>query len=166
MHQGAKRRLTQTLHNSSTPYNTTYLMTVARHNVKAFITKQDIQQVIKLLEDSIEGFKIIQQAYEISPVYKQLHGHFIVVTSKTVCFRRNCSLLGFRIQWSPIYDLPKAIRYVTKDTDNCEYLQEQILIINYYNHHYSFIDENENPLGSEKSLLSDLWSLQQMMVVN
>ncbi len=114
-----------------------YLLTIAKHQVKDYVSQNDLLRVHTALKCRLADLYVPLVAYEISPKYRQLHMHGIALTKRAVFFKENCSILGFRIQWRKIYDLEKAIQYVYKDAYN-SYIQEQILIMNYYSHHYGF----------------------------
>ncbi len=118
-------------------YKFVYLITIAKHQVKDYVSEEDLQRVHWALKCRVTDLFIPLVAYEISPKYRQLHMHGIALTKRAVFYKENCSLKGFRIQWRRVYNLPRAIGYVFKEARN-SYKQEEILIDNYYAHHYGF----------------------------
>ncbi len=118
-------------------YKFMYLLTIAKHQVKDYVSVKDLQDVHWALKCRLTDLYVPLLSYEVSPTYRQLHMHGIAITKRAVFYKENCSLLGYRIQWSRIYDLKRAIQYVFKDAHN-RYEQEQIIQQNYYRHHYGF----------------------------
>ncbi len=118
-----------------------YMITIRKHQVKDYVSKEDLDIVYnklntKLLNDNIKQIykKVV---YEIDPHYNQLHSHCLLYISQRPLFKRYSSFIGFRVFWRPIYDLKGAIGYLEKDAYN-EFAQELILIENFYNSNYGF----------------------------
>ncbi len=118
-----------------------YMLTIAKHRVKDFVPKGDLDCVYHQLWWSIPSLRRHELSYEISSLYKQLHMHAIVSTRKPVHYKKHCSNLGFRTQWFPIHhmkdSMKKASSYVNKGIESQPDLEE-ILLENYCNHHYLF----------------------------
>lgn len=122
MLQGAKRRLYSKY---------TYMVTIAKHQVKDYVDKSDIDLVLKTLKERFNTLDYIVIGYELMPKYNQLHCHAVVQLMENVYFKKNNSILGFRVQWSPCKNMNGAIQYCTKDAYN-KYAQQQIHDINKY----------------------------------
>ncbi len=131
-----------------------YMLTIAKHQVKKYIKKINILSVVSLLKKKLNLLRTHESCYELSPKYHQLHAHIIVSMPKKVYYKDNNSLDGFRLQWSPVFDINGARKYLTKDATN-KYTQEAILMENYFNNNYAFRLEREvrePKLSSEKEL--------------
>lgn len=121
-----------------------YMLTIAKHQVKDYVTKEDIDKVITILKNE-DTLQIVDHlsVYEISPKYRQLHGHFIVSTPTKVHFKQYTSILGFRLQWKPIFNIYGAVQYLQKDIEH-DNSQSDILMENYFNHNYAFNEQKGN----------------------
>lgn len=131
---------TMTIPEVTRDYKCCYLITFAKHRVKDYVSKEDLDTVHGELKKVISHFYMPLYAYEISPKYLQLHLHGLAFTKKPIRYKNYNSILGFRIQWKPCYNKRRAIDYIYKDATN-KWEQEQILDINYYLHHFSFTKE-------------------------
>ncbi len=115
-----------------------YFLTIRRHNVKLYVSEQDILNVLCELDRRMNiKFKYI--VYEIDNKYNQLHSHMLARTDKPVLFKNNSSINGFRVYWLHVYDGQPLVCYLHKDSCD-KYQQEEILITNYYRQHYGFLD--------------------------
>lgn len=122
MVQGAKRRLYSKY---------TYMVTIAKHQVKDYVQPGDIYKVMEELKWRFPSLHFSVLGFELMPKYNQLHCHAIAELNEAVFYRKNSSIFGFRIQWSPVRELAGAIQYCMKDAYN-KYAQQQILDINRY----------------------------------
>jgi len=117
------------------------LLTITRHQVKAYTDDADIKSVIMYLKLRLPTLRIIKDAYEIAPKYRNLHYHAHVTTEKRVYYRANSSYSGFRIHWKPINQGAKHLNYVNDyiaKHDINTLTREVILDTNYYTHNYGF----------------------------
>ncbi len=130
-----------TIDNSMHKY--VYMLTIAKHQVKTYVQKEDITETVSLLKRKLVQLRTHETCYELSPKYHQLHAHIIVSTPKKVYYKDNCSINGFRLQWSPVFDIKGARNYLTKDATN-QYEQEAILMENYFNNINAFRLERES----------------------
>lgn len=119
-------------------YKYKYLLTIRKHQVKDFVDKNDLDDVVETLRTAVPSLHIGHHTYEIDNKYKQLHYHAIVSNRFRIRYKDNSKFNSFRIHWSPIGDEKGAIKYITKDAYN-EYKQEYIHLFNYFNHHYGFV---------------------------
>lgn len=116
-----------------------YMLTIAKHQVKDYVTTYDINSVIKILKERFNTLAVQTIGYELMPKYNQLHAHLLISIKEPVYYKKNSSILGFRVQWSPSDDPKGAIKYIQKDAYN-KYAQEQILDVNKYtNGPYAFL---------------------------
>ncbi len=106
------------------------MITIRKHQVKDYINKEMLDEVIEQLEQCIASFYIIQGVYENSGKYKQLHYHAIAKVIKGFRYSRFTEYQGFRIMWTKVYDYYKACAYLLKDLRHRS--QDDILIDNYY----------------------------------
>lgn len=113
-----------------------YFLTIHKHQVKDYVSVQDIEDLLKSLRFLLT-FKVIKITYEISRTYNQLHAHLLVQTNKVIYYKKYSSIDNFRLYWLPAVDGEKIFKYMTKDSSN-KYEQQQIIITNYYRHHYGF----------------------------
>ncbi len=114
-----------------------YLLTIAKHQVKDYVDKSDLDQAMVSLKLKHDSLNILSKTYEISKLYKQLHLHAIVSIPYSIHYKTNNSFDGFRFQWKPVYDFKGAFKYIYKDSCN-QYEQEQIFALNYYYSQYRF----------------------------
>ncbi len=118
-----------------------YLLTIRKHQVKDYVTPEELTDVIINLKLRISSLHIIQDCYETDSKYQQLHWHAWVTTGEYIHYSKYSSNGNFRIYWrslrqkSPI----QVIQYLHKQATN-KYVQSQIIDLNYYNHIYSFIE--------------------------
>ncbi len=108
----------------------TYMITIRKHQVKDYVNKYMLDEVAEYLEQGIKSFYIIQQVYENSGMYKQLHYHAIAKVSKNFRYKPFVEYNGFQIQWTRVYDYFKACAYLLKDLRYKS--QDDILLDNYY----------------------------------
>ncbi len=118
-------------------YKYKYLITIAKHQVKDYVGQEDLDLVHAILKSRLTDLYIPYWAYEVSLRYGQLHMHGVALTRRPVFYKEHNSILGFRVQWSKIYNLKRAIDYVYKDANNKD-MQMQILNENYYRYNYGF----------------------------
>ncbi len=119
-------------------YKHRYMLTIAKHQVKDYVTKEDLMAIYRELSFKIPHMHLISMIYEISPTYRQLHAHALVYTKKAVYYRRHSSNGGFRLQWSPVFDEAGVNDYLQKDLKTRS--QDEILMENECNHKYLFRD--------------------------
>jgi len=117
---------------------TIYMLTISCQQKKQFISQKQLEMIILYLKFHINTLKIYKDCYETSGLYNQLHYHAIVSSSKYFKFIDYNSYktegISFRIQWKKIYNYRGAASYLQKDLHFQS--QDQILIKNYYKHHY------------------------------
>lgn len=115
-----------------------YMLTVAKHQVKDYVTKSELDNVIHCLKLKLP-FLVTStiKCYELSPKYHQLHMHIYVASPRPIFYKNNNSVNGFRLQWSKCTNYSGMIEYIRKDAIN-KYVQDQILIQNYFYNNYGF----------------------------
>lgn len=113
-----------------------YFLTIAKHQVKDYVSECQITDVINELKLNLP-FKVISIVYEISRKYDQLHSHVLIKSNRYINYKLYTSIKGFRVYWLAVKDRKPVISYMNKDSCN-KYEQEQILITNYYRHNYGF----------------------------
>ncbi len=131
-----------TLKRNSARYSKPFIMMIQKHQKKDYVDKQMLDEIMAHFRMKFATLRIAQKAYEVGDKYKQLHLHAIVSVMEQFYYKYNNSYLGFRIEWSPIYDFTGAINYVHKDTKGRKEIQDEILSINGYTHpkaEYAFI---------------------------
>ncbi len=114
-----------------------YFLTIRKHQVKDYVSEEDLQCILKCLGDRLQ-FIVIDLIYEIDSKYDQLHAHLVIETNRSVYYKNHSSINGFRIYWLPANGRKRIINYMHKDSSN-KYEQEQIILSNHYRHHYGFI---------------------------
>jgi len=119
-----------------------YLVTICKHQVKEYVSKKDLDQIIKfvLSNDMFDPGIIHEVAYERHGVYKQLHCHLLMSARSTRRPWWPTSAYGFRVYYSPLKDLqdiPRVCNYIYKYAN--DYIQqEQILYENACAYHNMF----------------------------
>ncbi len=126
-------------------YKYCYLITIAKHQVKDYVTVEELQEVHWQLKCKLTDLYVPLVTFELSSKYHQLHMHGIALTKRAVYYQKNNSIEGFRIEWRRAYNLVGAISYCLKDAQDLE-SQQEILAINYYMHNYGFHDDQYQPL--------------------
>ncbi len=115
---------------------TVYMITISCQQKKCFISYHNLYMIIMWLKLSIPHFHIRRDVFETSGKYQQLHYHAIVEVPASFRYRPyvkygDCYLCkSYRIQWTKIYNMHRAVRYLLKDLQNRT--QEDILLYNYY----------------------------------
>ncbi len=105
---------------------TFYMVTIHKSRVKDYVSEEDLIEILKCLST---GCDIIEYAFEMHGVYRQLHCHAIVMLPKDTWY--SSKIRGFRLYWSKLYDYKKTLLYVQKNASN-KYLQDQICAENQY----------------------------------
>ncbi len=124
----------------TTKYKYLYLLTINKHQVKDYVTRESLGYIMLRLKMLISDLYMPHMAFEIGDKYKQLHMHGLGVTTKPVLYSKHNSILGFRIEWKRVYNLKGVLQYIYKSAYN-KYEQENIIDNNYYNHNFGFIDK-------------------------
>ncbi len=116
-----------------------YLITICKYQVKDFVQKYELENVLKNLYINKLGSEVIIDniVYEISPTYKQLHLHCILYSKRNFRYNRFTKDGSFKVHFRRVYNLGTLKGYLLKQSCNT-YSQDQTLIENYYNHHYGF----------------------------
>lgn len=133
-HLGAKRR-----YDKVDTIPNTYLLTITKHQKKDYVSKENLNTVITELKLRLPTLHFTHYAYENSGYYKQLHFHGVCTARTGVSYRKNASIFGYQLMWKPVFNLAGAISYVTKEACS-KASQADILVENYYNHNYGFLD--------------------------
>ncbi len=95
-----------------------YMVTIHKHQVLDVVQKNEIEATIFVLTMTYPSMIIINEAYETSGAYGQLHVHLIVRTSKPIRYTKLTKLQGFRIRYDRLKeqsDVHRAQVYVSKD---------------------------------------------------
>jgi len=121
-----------------------YFLTIRKHQVKDYVSDNDLSNIIELLKSRLPC-EVSDLVYEIDNKYNQLHSHLIVRSQKSIFYKKNSSINGFRLYWLLIDHNKKAVMsYIHKDSYN-KYEQEQIILTNFYRHNYGFQDTGSRP---------------------
>ncbi len=114
-----------------------YLLTIRCSQVKDYISKESIDDVIRWLKFNVDSMHVYDYVYETSGHYGQLHWHGIVEVPKTFQYKpytcwgsKELTVNTYNIQWKKITYLPGAIKYINKDLQHTS--QRDILFWNYY----------------------------------
>ncbi len=120
-----------------------YMVTIVANQKKDYISKYRLDEVIGYLKYTIDEMHVKHYVYENSGKYKQLHWHSIVLLPESFRYAqytrwgsKEHTGNSYRIRWDKVYNLLGAIDYINKDL--LHQTQEEIIINNYYNHHYGF----------------------------
>ncbi len=115
----------------------TYMLTIACQQKKEYITKDLLDEVISYLKLAIPNFHVIQEVYENSGKYRQLHYHAIVHVPGKFWYKQFTAfgashMTGntYSIRWHRVYDYYRACSYLYKDLRY--QTQSDILQDNYY----------------------------------
>ncbi len=111
-----------------------YLLTITKHKKTDYVLPQDIYPVLSILRLDLPTLVIIDQSFERSGHYTQLHYHAIVSITDYFKFKSYTSIKGFQLSWACINNLYGAQRYIFKDTKNKEHIQDEIIALNTYTH--------------------------------
>ncbi len=118
-----------------------YMVTVRRHQVKDFVTVCDLLNVLDhlIIHDlgwaSCSATNIV---FEIDDTYHQLHLHCIFTSDRQFQYYKYTNPGAYRIHFRKVYDVIGARAYLEKQVKN-EYIQDQLVHINHYNHKYGFV---------------------------
>ncbi len=113
-----------------------YLLTIRKSQVKDYIQQNDLDDILTFILNTTKGY-LLGKGYHIHGKYKQLHMHALT----QIPFTTNTWLNGYRIYYSKVHsNIHKVISYIHSDHKNI-YELSQLLIQNYYNHHYGFIPD-------------------------
>ncbi len=113
-----------------------YFLTIAKHQVKDYVSEHNLKEIISELHHKLP-FKVISVVYEMSNKYSQLHSHVLIKSRKYINYKQLTSIKGFRVYWLSVENREPIMSYMKKDSCN-KYEQEQLLVTNYYRHHYGF----------------------------
>ncbi len=114
-----------------------YLLTIHKHQVKDYVTTSDLDSIVSELKAKLH-MNIIDYSYEIGSSHRELHSHLIVNVKGRFRYKDYTKINGFQAYWDKAYEIDRLRSYIHKDSSNV-YEQEEIIIRNYYNHHYGFI---------------------------
>lgn len=118
---------------------TYYLVTLARHQVKDYVSYEHLDKIIKTLNKPF--FNIIDYCCECHGRYKQLHAHMIVKVNKSFKYKHYVkTVTGFIMHFKQITTpLINVKQYIHKHCKghSPEQLQ-QTYYTNYYRNHYGF----------------------------
>ncbi len=118
-----------------------YLLTIICQQKLHYVSKGELDDVVLWLKMNIPSLHIGILVYETSGHYNQLHYHAVVDVCKDFYYKPftkwgdiDYNYNTFKVQWSLVYNYGGACAYTQKDL----YLQsqKQILIKNYYKHHF------------------------------
>lgn len=131
-----------------------YFITLSNRKKNIYVSKHDIDRRLLHLMFSVPTLQFHHGSYELGDVYGQLHYHAIVTMPNTVRYKGIKYSDGFYLKWIriPAKDLSETIKYVNKESHPAR--QDQIHTINWYRHHYGFIDDKvipPNKQGQTKS---------------
>ncbi len=99
-----------------------YLLTISSQQKKLQISKKDLQDIILWLKMNIPSLNFIEERYEVSGKYTQLHFHGIVSVSSRFQYRAFAQWgdlehtnKTYRVHWSKMYNYNGALKYIDKD---------------------------------------------------
>lgn len=114
-----------------------YMITIRKHQVKDYVSISDLRDVVIWLKCRLPFIKIDNVVYEIDSTYRQLHLHCILRSPLDFKYNQHTKCWGYRIHYRKVYDLSGARGYLSKQVSNI-YEQQELLLDNYYSHHYGF----------------------------
>ncbi len=116
-----------------------YLITITKYQKLDYVEQHSLDEVVRYLNVEMKSLVVHDKVYESSGLYKQLHIHAIVSIAKEVRYSDYIyRWFDFKVQYSKIYDLSGAIKYLYKEAKS-DLHQENILLYNYFKV-YRFID--------------------------
>ncbi len=96
-----------------------YMITIRSHNTKLHISEQMLTNILEYVTRH-DNLYVIDQDCELDPVYKQLHLHGVVHSTRLLVYKQLItSLGGYRIYYQHIGSLPGAISYIHKNEFEC-----------------------------------------------
>ncbi len=102
-----------------------WMVTISCQQKKHKITKSHLYEVIMYLKLNISSFKVLDESFETSGKYKQLHWHAICKTKPLFRYKPytqyGCIHMmddTFSIHWKRITSIKGAVRYIHKDSLN------------------------------------------------
>lgn len=114
-----------------------YFVTVCKHQVKDYVSKEEIDNILIQLKLKNPSLMIHHYSYELGGTYKQLHFHGYMTSESSIFFKQNSRIGDFRIYWKEVNNVRRVLKYIYKDIKNI-YEQEQLITLNYYRHNYGF----------------------------
>ncbi len=121
---------------------TYYLITIIKSARKDMVYKSELDSIYDFLKYNLSTLHVLLHCYEIDDTYYQLHSHAIVSISQYFKYLHYNNLNGYFIHWKKIKeikrDFPRVNKYLHKDAHD-KFVQEHILITNYYNNNYGFV---------------------------
>ncbi len=128
----SETRIADTMDNHK--FNNKFFITIRKHQVKDYVDVQNLMDILSLLLNKLPTLQVGSNSFEVDKKYKQLHFHAIVYTNEYFRYKTVSSIGGFRIFWRQIYNMTKLNKYILKDNDNKQYIQDIIIQDNYYQH--------------------------------
>ncbi len=113
-----------------------YLLTIRKHQVKDFVTVNELKSALANLVSHIPMY-VTNIVFEVEHTYMQLHLHCIITMDHYFNYTRYTKYHGFRLHFKKCYDLGGLKGYLLKQVSN-KYIQEQLIVENYYSHYYGF----------------------------
>ncbi len=115
-------------------YESSYLITIRKHQVKDYVDVQEIMNIIGILMTKLPSLRLGSNSFEVDNKYRQLHFHSIVYISEYLRYKTVSSFGGFRIYWKAVYNIERLLKYIKKDVKNGICQQEEIIVDNYFTH--------------------------------
>ncbi len=134
------RRSLRNAETFNTNGTTTYFISIHKHQVRDYVTKPEIDDIIIQLKWKEPSLHIRDSAYELGHKYNQLHYHAIVTVNSHFRYMSATKLDGYRIYWKRVIDtkdICKISTYIHKTVSN-RFDLEQVLQCNFYLHNYAF----------------------------
>lgn len=111
-------------------------LTISHPNVKKYVTKKDIRQVILLLKLKCNHLRVEVESYELSKEHRSYHYHALCYVPRNYWLKK-LKVRGWSIHIDHLKspeDTEKWVSYILKDNDH-PVRDHQIELENYYNHH-------------------------------
>lgn len=112
-----------------------YLITICKHQVKDYVTNDELREVKLALMKELESFQYY--CIERHGKYKQLHAHGLMVLDRSIKYGLYTRYNGFRIHFKQITSFYNTIKYIFKHK-NPYFDPMDIIHSNYYAYHYGF----------------------------
>ncbi len=134
--------------NSRSEDKALYLITIHCSQKLDYVSQLDLDRVLLWLKMAIPSMHICKGVLEATGFYKQLHYHGIVSVDRYFRYRpytkhgdSEYTVKTYQIMWKRIHNLSGAINYIQKDL--YKQSQQEIIVSNYYLHHYFDQDKQE-----------------------
>lgn len=122
-----------------------YIVTIRKSQVLDFVSYSSLKDRIRALSEYLPNMRIKLKGFEAHGMYRQLHVHMMVYSSKKINYRKVNKKFyndGFIYHFelctiNSCADMQRICDYISKN-DRDQHSRREILIYNYYRYHNGF----------------------------